>query len=295
MTSQFKPQNPLHLTTQKCTVGCPIIDECLSGGIPCDSITELVAESGTGKTQLCLQLCLSAQLPIALGGLAASSLYLHTEFPFPFRRLCQLSQSFQSRYPQLYVRNDNPLDYVFVQSVDNADELLDVLSKTNTFIENMRTRFPIRLIVIDSVAALFRSEFENTPRELKRRSSLFFKISSELKVLAMRFNLAVFVTNQVTDTFVANGGMNVVRVGNLGSLYSSGRRVSPALGLAWANCVNTRLFLSKNEEQTQEQNCEGEITCRQSKRQLNVVFAPHLPNSSCEFVITREGVYGVER
>ena len=28
-------------------------------------------------------------------------------------------------------------------------------------------------------------------------------------------------------------------------LFSSGREVLPALGLAWANCVNTRIFLSR--------------------------------------------------
>lgn len=30
-------------------------------------------------------------------------------------------------------------------------------------------------------------------------------------------------------------------------LVSSGRRVLPALGLAWANCVNTRLFAARHE------------------------------------------------
>lgn len=31
---------------------------------------------------------------------------------------------------------------------------------------------------------------------------------------------------------------------------SSGRRVIPALGLAWANCVNTRIFLTRKQEVT---------------------------------------------
>ncbi|GAV59583.1 Rad51 domain-containing protein [Cephalotus follicularis] len=293
------PQNLLKspLNTQKCTLGCPVLDRCLDGGIPCNSVTELVAESGSGKTQLCLQLSLMAQLPSSLGGLASSSLYIHTEFPFPIRRLHQLSTSFQHLHPQLYVHGDNPCDYVFVRSVYSADQLLDIMSKAEFFIANLKTRLPVRLVVIDSIAALFRSEFENTPCDLKRRSSLFFKLSGKLKALALRFNLAVVVTNQVVDMVEPNQGVNGVRVGNLRCLYSSGRRVCPALGLAWANCVNSRLFLSRYEEVDREENGGGkgqrDFLCKRTMRQLHVVFAPHLPYSSCEFVVTRDGVLGV--
>ena len=183
---------------------------------------------------------------------------------------------------------------MFVQGVQSADELFDVLLKTDSILLRPRTQFPVRLIVIDSIAALFRGEFENTPLDLKRRSSLFFKISGKLKSLAERFGLAVVVTNQVVDVMEQTEGLNVLRIGNLGSLYSSGRRVCAALGLAWANCVNSRLFLSRNEEIPGEVTGDsvGRLTRR---RRLHVVFAPHLPESSCEFVISREGVFGIER
>ncbi|OMO61332.1 hypothetical protein CCACVL1_23600 [Corchorus capsularis] len=294
----MRPQNLLQLTTQKCTTGCPILDGLLRGGIPCNSITEIVAESGSGKTQICLQLSLHAQLPVSHGGLAASSLYLHTEFPFPFRRLHRLSLSFVSSNAPHLPTNGNPCDRIFVQSVHTADQLLEIMSKIEPFIENSRGQPPVRLIVIDSVAALFRSEFDNTPIELKRRSCLFFKISSELKALAKRFNLAVLVTNQVVDVVAPNVGINGLKIGNLGCLYTSGRRVCPALGLAWANCVNSRLFLSRREEVIADKNGKfnGESgECNQTRRQLHVVFAPHLPESSCDFVITRDGIFGVEK
>ncbi|KAL4279980.1 hypothetical protein GQ457_03G045030 [Hibiscus cannabinus] len=291
------PQSLLQLASQKCTTGCPILDRLLGGGIPCDSVTEIVAESGSGKTQICLQLSLHAQLPVSRGGLAASSLYLHTEFPFPFRRLHQLCLSFRSSNARHFPFNDNPCDRIFVQSVHSADHLLEIMSKTEPFIENSITQVPVRLIVIDSIAAVFRSEFDNTPVELKKRSSLFFKISSKLKALAKRFNLAVLVTNQVVDLMGHNEGINGLRIGNLGCLYTSGRRVSPALGLAWANCVNSRLFLSRNEEVIGEENekSNGDFVFKKTRRKLYVVYAPHLPDSSCEFEITREGLFGVER
>lgn len=184
-----------------------------------------------------------------------------------------------------------------MRGVQSADQLLDVLLKLDSGLLGAARQYPVRLIVIDSVTALFRGEFENSPADLKRRSSLFFKISGKLRGWAERFGLAVVVTNQVVDLVVGNGA--IPRIGNLGSLWSSGRRVCGALGLAWANCINSRLFLSRNnEEKEEEETATGNTTVvsrPSSRRHLHVVFAPHLPESFCEFVISREGVFGVER
>ncbi|CAJ1840520.1 unnamed protein product [Sphenostylis stenocarpa] len=275
---EMKPENLLLLRhrSEKCTVGCPVLDRCLGGGVPCHSITEFVGESGSGKTQLCLQLALSAQLPSSRGGLSASSIFIHTEFPFPFRRLRHLSRAFRASHPDL----PDPCDRVFVRAVHTADELLHLIPTIETFLLHSRSRWrPVRIIVIDSIAALFRSDFENTGSDLRRRSSLFFGISGGLRQLAKRFGLAVVVTNQVVD-FIGDGD---VRVGNLSNgLYSSGRRVCPALGLAWAHCVNSRVFLSRDED--------GPVR----RRKMSVVFAPHLPHCCYEYAIKGEGVFGVD-
>ncbi|PRQ37428.1 putative ATP diphosphatase [Rosa chinensis] len=287
--------NPSNLLpSQNLTMGCPVLDRCLGGGIPCNSLTELVAESSCGKTQFCLQLTLFAQLPPSHGGLSASSLYLHTEFPFPFRRLRHLSHSFRSSHANLIL--SNPYEDVYVHAVHDAHHLLDIMPKIECFVASRKTRLPVRLIVIDSIAALFRSEFGNNPLDLKRRSFLFFEISGMLKLLARKYGLAVVVTNQVVDFMGEVEGISGMRVGNLSSLHSSGRRVCPALGLAWSHCVNSRLFLSRNEEIVGRENdgLEDDL-CRQTRRRLDVVFAPHLPPSSCEFVITKQGVFGVDR
>lgn len=119
---------------------------------------------------------------------------------------------------------------------------------------------------------------------------MFFKISSKLKAQARRFGLAVVVTNQVMDRVDSSDGL---RIGNSSFLYSSGRRVCAALGLSWANCVNIRLFLSRDEEKVGEE--DGCNVCTRTRRFISVVFAPHLPDSSCEFVVAKEGVSGVDR
>ncbi|CAL2246840.1 unnamed protein product [Prunus armeniaca] len=76
---------------------------------------------------------------------------------------------------------------------------------------------------------------------------MFFTISGKLKALANKFGVAMLLTNQIVDFIGPDDGINGVRLGNLECLHTSGRRVSPALGLAWAHCVNSRVFLSTHE------------------------------------------------
>lgn len=51
------------------SVGCPLLDQLLRGGLPVAGVTELSGESGAGKTQLALQLCMTVQYPTQYGGL----------------------------------------------------------------------------------------------------------------------------------------------------------------------------------------------------------------------------------
>ncbi|KAI5355887.1 hypothetical protein L3X38_008782 [Prunus dulcis] len=190
------PQNLmlLPLSTPKLSIGCPILDDCLGGGIPCNSITELVGESGYRKTQLCLQLTARAQR-------SAPTLTWRT------RGLLRL----------------------------HIHKILLLISSIAT------TRQRLSCIIPQL------NKYQTTPANLKRRSEMFFNISGTLKGLANKFGLAVVVTNQVVDFIGPHDGVNGVRLGNLESLDTSGRRVSLALGLAWAHCINSRVFLARRE------------------------------------------------
>lgn len=106
-----------------------------------------------------------------------------------------------------------------------------------------------------------------------------------------------------------------------GPLVTSGRRVLPALGLAWANCVNHRVFLSRATSVGAEGNLGGAVArrmqatcsatqssvseratwsrkgCRASRavpsfRVLQVLLSPYLPARSCPFVIDDDGLHG---
>ncbi|CAM6121456.1 unnamed protein product [Calypogeia fissa] len=152
------------------------------------------------------------------------------------------------------VVNFDPYKNVYVQGLQTAEELLKYLDYSETLLSHP-LRMPVRLLVIDSIAALFRTDFDNrTISALTGRGNLFFQISSKLKKLAEKYNLAIVVTNQVIDYFEpteaprrrdAAPGASLAAVGTAAVLFTSGRRVVPSLGILWAHCVNTRLFLSR--------------------------------------------------
>lgn len=71
-----------------------MLDCALRGGILHLGLTELAGTSGAGKTQLCLQLCLTVQLSAQDGGLSGGAVYVCTEDAFPNKRLHQLVNAF---------------------------------------------------------------------------------------------------------------------------------------------------------------------------------------------------------
>lgn len=86
-------------------------------------------------------------------------------------------------------------------------------------------------------------------------------------------------------------------------LLSSGRELVPALGLAWANCINTRLFLSRTEVAIASPQCQSNSAAFNVSEQMpysvplrymQVVFSPCLPPDTCLFVVMQHGLQGVD-
>ena len=60
-------------------------------------------EAGAAKTQLCLQLLLAAQLPLSIGGLNGSAVYIFTEGKPPIDRLKELSTILPYRWVRMVI------------------------------------------------------------------------------------------------------------------------------------------------------------------------------------------------
>ncbi|GAA5906951.1 hypothetical protein JCM8208_003721 [Rhodotorula glutinis] len=231
------------------TTGDKALDHLLGGhGIRTGTLTEVAGHSSSGKTHLCLQLALTAQLPPSQGGLAGGALFVSSEGTVPSSRLFQLADHYAQR-----LRPDADdartawdfLDNVHAEKAPDLDTLAAVLAyHAPACIERVaahaqsraplplhlsppsslapdstaaprpsqvvlasrpgpaRPPLPIKLVLVDSLAAPFRADATTTSSSsFAQRARDLGALGDSLKRLAAEFGCAVVVVNQVSDAF----------------------------------------------------------------------------------------------
>ncbi|KAI8963353.1 DNA repair protein RAD57 [Daldinia sp. FL1419] len=181
------------------------LDRALGGGIPTGYITEITGESGAGKTQFLLTLLLASQLPPPRG-LGRPALYISTEAPLSTRRLSQIL----SHHPYLstLTPEERPSLDGIVGTVTPDLESQDHILSFQVPVEVARRN--VGLIILDSVAANYRAEFERGAggakggANLAARSHELVRLGQQLHDLARKHDLAVVVANQVADRFAGS-------------------------------------------------------------------------------------------
>ncbi|KAK7488420.1 hypothetical protein BaRGS_00020394 [Batillaria attramentaria] len=261
----------------------------VTGGILARGITEIAGESAAGKTQLCLQLCLTAQLPVTQGGLEGGAVYICTEDVFPSKRLHQLVQHFSHKYTCTQYGNGHPLqfsDQIFVEHVADFDGLDMCLQKK---LPLLLSRGMVKLVVVDSVAALFRCHYDN--HHLVSRAKHLSSLAARLRRMSDQHSVAIVCVNQVSAN-MSGTPENISR----------SHQSLPALGLVWADNVTCRFLMIRPEHNalpavldTEQTGASGDLNSQiksgaASVRQLEVMFAPHLPSLVLPLVITGAGV-----
>ncbi|XP_029806569.1 DNA repair protein XRCC3 isoform X2 [Suricata suricatta] len=265
---------------QRLSLGCPVLDGLLRGGLPLDGVTELAGHSSAGKTQLALQLCLAVQLPPRHGGLEAGAVYICTEDVFPNLRLQQLiaqQRRLRADVPGEVIARTRFGSQIFIEHVADVDTLLECVSKK---VPVLLSRGMARLVVIDSVAAPFRCEFDG-PASVPRAQRLQ-ALGAALRRLSSTFRSPVLCINQVTEAVEEQGA-----AGGPQGLW--GERVSPALGMTWSNQLLMRLMASRCRPEDEA----ATTPIGHADRTLRVIFAPHLPPASCSYTVGTEGVRGI--
>ena len=159
VTADTLLRHPAHVRKLSC--GSKDIDDCLNGGVDGHGITEIAGEAGTGKTQLALQLLLQVQLPAEHGGLGGGSIYLHSDASSvqpAMQRLRSLAEAFERRHHTLGATTSRLMANVHVVQIDSNVELESMLKDV---VPAQLQSHSVRLIVLDSVAALFRTHGED--------------------------------------------------------------------------------------------------------------------------------------
>src|ERR671910_478384 len=172
----------------RCSTGSSMLDDLFLGGIETQAVTELYGEFGSGKSQICHTMCITAGQPIESGGLNSGVIYIDTEGTFRPERLEQISSS----------RNIDPvnaLQNVAVCKVYNSAHLELIVKNLGKYIDDYKAK----LVIVDSIISLHRAEFSGRGTLADRQQRLN-SIMHKLLRISEIYNIAIIVTNQVQST-----------------------------------------------------------------------------------------------
>jgi DNA repair protein RadA len=229
------------------STGSKGLDELLGGGVETNGITEMYGRFATGKTQLGFQLAVNVQLPADKGGLGGNVLFIDTEATFRPERIEAIAKDQGMDAKKV-------LDNIFVSRVTSTDAQILTAERADKLIKEKN----IKLVIVDSLMSLFRSEYIGRGMLNERQGKLNAHIH-KLQKLADDHTLAVYITNQVMD--------------NPGILF--GDPTQPVGGNVVANAATTRLYVRKSKEE---------------KRIIRLVDSPSMPEGETVIKITPNGI-----
>jgi len=160
--------------------GSRCLDALLGGGVETGTITQIYGGSGTGKTSICLMLAFNTAKHF--GKVA----YLDTE---------GLSGE---RVRQIFADRET-LKNVFIYDIFDFKMQSSAIKELG----KLCRKEEVRLVIVDSVTALYRSELEDEERQIKVKRELTAQLTYLLG-LARKHDLAVVITNQMF-TDIRNG------------------------------------------------------------------------------------------
>jgi DNA repair protein RadA len=253
------------------TTGSANLDSFLKGGIESQAITEIAGEFGSGKSQLCHTLCVTAAVnnnnkekrgrpgtvPAAegLGRNNNSIIFIDTENTFRPERIHQIAEG-RGLEPEEIMKR------VFVCKIYNSAHLEAIIKNLGKSIEHYKAK----LVVIDSIISLHRAEFPGRETLAERQQRLNGMLHRLIR-LAEIYNVAVVLTNQVQSQpdnfFGSSGGSDPTRA---------------AGGNIMEHASTYRIFLRKAGRD----------------RIAIMVDSPHHAYGQTRFTISEKGVQDVE-
>lgn len=232
------------------TTGSVQLDVLLKGGIETGSLTEIIGEFKTGKSQLCHTLSVTCQLPVEQSGGEGKCLWIDTEGTFRPERVVSIAKRFG-------LSPSDCLDNIAYAKAYNCDHQMELLVEATAMMSQAR----FALLIVDSATALYRSDYSGRG-ELSVRQMHLCKFLRALQRIADTFGVAVVITNQV-----------VSRVDAVASFFGNDK--IPIGGNIMAHASQTRLFLRQSKGDS---------------RICKIYDSPVLPEGEAVFSITDGGI-----
>ncbi|MCL4389078.1 MAG: DNA repair and recombination protein RadA [Candidatus Marsarchaeota archaeon] len=229
------------------STGSKDLDDLIGGGVETDAITEVYGRFASGKSQIGFQLSVNVQLPLKKGGLDGGVLFLDTEGTFRPERIVSIAK-------KAGLDQEKVIENIVVIRAMTTEQQMLTLERADKLIQERN----IKLIVVDSLTSLFRAEYLGRGALNERQQKLNSHIR-RLAILSNKYNLAVYVTNQVMD--------------NPGMMF--GDPTTPIGGNILAHAATTMLYIRKSKEE---------------KRIVRLVDSPNMPEGECVIKITPDGI-----
>ncbi|KAI5719191.1 hypothetical protein M8J76_006512 [Diaphorina citri] len=225
----------------------------LGGGIESMAITEAFGEFRTGKTQLSHTLSITAQLPDETRGYTGGKvIYVDSENTFRPERLRPIAARFN-------LEDDCALDNVLYTRSHNSEHQMELLDMVAGMFHQEAGIF--KLLIVDSAIALFRVDFSGRG-ELADRQQKLAQYMARLQRISEEYNVAVFITNQMTSD-----------PGATMSFQADPKK--PVGGNIMAHASTTRISLRKGRGET---------------RIAKIYDSPDMPEAEAMFAITNGGI-----
>uniref|UniRef100_A0A9J8B0F9 Meiotic recombination protein n=2 Tax=Cyprinus carpio TaxID=7962 RepID=A0A9J8B0F9_CYPCA len=242
-----KRKQVFHITT-----GSLEFDKLLGGGVESMAITEAFGEFRTGKTQLSHTLCVTAQLPGEYGYTGGKVIFIDSENTFRPERLKDIADRFSVDHEAVL---DNVL-YARAYTSEHQMELLDFVAAK--FHEEGGV---FKLLIIDSIMALFRVDFSGRGELAERQQKLAQMLSRLQKISEGLENHLQYILMrmQTAREHITNRKENFGPIG----------------GHILAHASTTRISLRKG---------------RAELRIAKIFDSPDMPENEATFAITAGGI-----
>ncbi|XP_060536370.1 DNA repair protein RAD51 homolog 3-like [Cylas formicarius] len=219
-------KSALEILARQLISGCILsyireLDIVLRDEIVAKRIIELTGLPGSGKTQVCFQLCITTQLPHVIGGAEGHVVYFNTNKNFSQRRLAELTKIFLENLKSNSCANitwQSILKNIFVFNIRNFEQLFASITYLETFLPNKK----VKLVIIDSFTYPFKQV------NIEDRTCLIYNFMEKLQNVANAYDFAVVLTNDMTTRILEEKASYV-----------------PSFGDSFFHRVNTRIKLSK--------------------------------------------------
>ena len=236
----------------KISTGSANMDAIFEGGIETGAITECYGQYGSGKSQIAHVLAVRCQLPREKGGADGVAVFIDTENTFRPERIVQLAEG-------AGLDPDEALKNIKVARALNSDHQMLLAEKIEDLIKKQGVN--VKLIIVDSLTAHFRAEFIGRGTLADRQQKLNKHMHSLMK-LADKYNIAVYVTNQVMAKPDMFFGDPTEAIG----------------GHIVAHNSTYRVYLRRGKKNT---------------RVAKMVDSPNLPEAEAAFSVTEKGLKDV--